>query len=256
MKKRTISPMIIGLASGITIILSVILMLLLGYNDNDIHSYVLLAASGLMIAFGGLLSYFYNDRFAAVVILCFTILGFISLRMFYTHPILEMSLAPNWLLIIILIALISSFAAIILSSYRLPVNQLVFDNKIFGDVPKNQLPSLILAIINCVLLILLFLNHLIMKGAYVEIVTGIVLVMVMFGKFLSYVVKHRIGSLIILASTVVLILGVNPKELSIDNTSVILMMLEYILSIILSIVEVVKYEEGEEVRIGPKEYKD
>ena len=95
-----------------------------------------------------------------------------------------------------------------------------------------------------------------MKGAYVEIVTGIVLIMIMFGKFLSYVVKHRIGSLIILASTVVLILGVNPKELSIDNTSVILMMLEYILSIILSILEMVKYEEGEEVRIGPKEYKD
>lgn len=256
MKKRTIAPLIIGLVSGIIIILSVLLMPILGYKDNNIHTYFLLAFSGLMIALGGLLSYFYNDRFAAVVILCFTILGFVSLRMFYTHPILEKTLAPNWLLIIILLALISSFAAIILSAYRLPVNQLVFDNKIFGEVPKNTKPSLIVTFINATLLILLFLNHLIMKGAYVEIVVGIVLVLLALGKFLSAVMKHRIGSLIILASTIVLILGINPKELSIDNTSVILMMLEYVFSIILSILEMVKYEEGEEVRIGPKEYKD
>jgi hypothetical protein len=53
-----------------------------------------------------------------------------------------------------------------------------------------------------------------------------------------------------------LLLGVNPKELSIDNTSVILMTFAYITSIVLSILEIVKYEEGEEVHIGPKEYKD
>jgi hypothetical protein len=256
MKKRTIAPMIISLISGGLIILSVILMLLMGYKDNQFYAYTLLVVSGLMIIGGGLLSYFYNDRFAAVVILCFTILGFIALRMFYTHPILEITLAPTWILIIILLSLISSFAAIILAGYRLPVNQLKFDNSIFGDVPKNQKPSLIITVITSILLLLLFFNHIIMKGVYVEIVVFIVLLLVVVGKFISYVMKHRIGSLIILASTVVLLLGVNPKELSIDNTSVLLMTFAYITSIILSILEMVKYEEGEEVRIGPKEYKD
>ena len=256
MKKRTIAPMIIGLISGISIVLSVILMLILGYKDNQIHAYTLLIVSGVMIGLGGLLSYFYNDRFSAVVMLFFTVLGFIALRMFYTHPILEIVLAPSWLLVTILLALVISFAAIILAAYRLPVNQLVFDNKVFGDVPKNQKPSLIFAIIQSALLILLFLNHIIMKGIYVEIVVGVDLVIVIGGKFLSLVKKHRIGSLMILASTIILLLGVNPKELSIDNTSVILMTFAYISSIILSILEIVKYEEGEEVHIGPKEYKD
>lgn len=256
MKKRTIAPMIVGLISGISIVLSVILMLILGYKDNQIHAYTLLIVSGVMIGLGGLLSYFYNDRFSAVVMLFFTVLGFIALRMFYTHPILEIVLAPSWLLVTILLALVISFAAIILAAYRLPVNQLVFDNKVFGDVPKNQKPSLIFAIIQSALLILLFLNHIIMKGIYVEIVVGVDLVIVIGGKFLSLVKKHRIGSLMILASTIILLLGVNPKELSIDNTSVILMTFAYISSIILSILEIVKYEEGEEVHIGPKEYKD
>lgn len=256
MKKRTIAPMIVGLISGISIVLSVILMLILGYKDNQIHAYTLLIVSGVMIGLGGLLSYFYNDRFSAVVMLFFTVLGFIALRMFYTHPILEIVLAPSWLLVTILLALVISFAAIILAAYRLPVNQLVFDNKVFGDVPKNQKPSLIFAIIQSALLILLFLNHIIMKGVYVEIVVGVDLVIVIGGKFLSLVKKHRIGSLMILASTIILLLGVNPKELSIDNTSVILMTFAYISSIILSILEIVKYEEGEEVHIGPKEYKD
>lgn len=256
MKKRTILPMIIGLSAGIVIVLSVIMMFILGYKDNHIHAYALLMASGVMIALGGLLSYFHNDRFAAVVMLFFTILGFISLRMFYTHPILEIVLAPSWLLLIILLALIASFAAIILSAYRLPVNQLVFDNKMFGDVPKNHKPSLIFTGIQSVLLILLFLNHIIMKGIYVEIIVAIDLVLVIGGKYLSFIKKHRIGSLMILASTIILLLGVNPKELSIDNTSVILMTFAYINSIILSILEMVKYEEGEEVHIGPKEYKD
>lgn len=256
MKKRTIAPMIVGLISGISIVLSVILMLILGYKDNQIHAYTLLIVSGVMIGLGGLLSYFYNDRFSAVVMLFFTVLGFIALRMFYTHPILEIVLAPSWLLVTILLALVTSFAAIILAAYRLPVNQLVFDNKVFGDVPKNQKPSLIFAIIQSALLILLFLNHIIMKGIYVEIVVGVDLVIVISGKFLSLVKKHRIGSLMILASTIILLLGVNPKELSIDNTSVILMTFAYISSIILSILEIVKYEEGEEVHIGPKEYKD
>ena len=256
MKKRTVAPMIIGLIAGITIVLSVILMLILGYKDNQIHAYTLLIVSGIMIGLGGLLSYFYNDRFAAVVMLFFNILGFIALRMFYTHPILEIVLAPTWLLVSILLSLIISFAAIILAAYRLPINQLVFDNKIFGDVPRNPKPSFIISAIQCVLLILLFFNHIIMKGVYVDIVVAIDLIFVVVGKFLSGVKKHRIGSLIILASTIVLLLGVNPKELSIDNTSVILMTFAYITSIVLSILEIVKYEEGEEVHIGPKEYKD
>ena len=256
MKKRTIAPMIIGIISGFIIVLSVVLMLVLGYRDNQIHTYALLIASGVMILFGGLLSYFHNDRFGAVVMLFFAVLGFISLRMFYTHPILEDKLAPNWILITILLSLILSFVSIILAAYRLPVNQLKFDNKLFGDVPKNPKPSFIFAIIQCLLLLLLFLNHIIMKGAYVEIVVGIDLLLVAVGKFISGVKKHRIGSLMILTSTIVLLLGVNPKELSIDNTSVILMTLAYITSIILSILEIVKYEEGEEVHIGPKEYKD
>ena len=75
MKKRTILPMIIGLSAGIVIVLSVIMMFILGYKDNHIHAYALLMASGVMIALGGLLSYFHNDRFAAVVMLFFTILG-------------------------------------------------------------------------------------------------------------------------------------------------------------------------------------
>ena len=256
MKKRTVAPMIIGLIAGITIVLSVILMLILGYKDNQIHAYTLLIVSGIMIGLGGFLSYFYNDRFAAVVILFFNILGFIALRMFYTHPILEIVLAPTWLLVSILLSLIISFAAIILAAYRLPINQLVFDNKIFGDVPRNPKPSYIISAIQSVLLILLFFNHIIMKGVYVDIVVAIDLIFVVVGKFLSGVKKHRIGSLIILASTIILLLGVNPKELSIDNTSVILMTFAYITSIVLSILEIVKYEEGEEVHIGPKEYKD
>ena len=256
MKKRTIAPMIISLISGGMIILAVTLMLILGFKDNQIQAYTLLFVSGLLIVCGGLLSYFYNDRLSALVILCFSILGFIGLRMFYTHPILEIKLAPEVLVVMILLGLILSFAAIILASYRLPVNQLKFDNSLFGSVPKNHKPSLIFAVINSVLLLLLFLNHIIMKGVYVEIVTGIVLILVVAGKFISYVFKHRIGSLIILSSTIILLLGVNPKELSIDNTSVILMTFAYITSIILSILEMVKYEEGEEVRIGPKEYKD
>ena len=256
MKKRNIAPMIIALSTGSLIVISVLLMLLLGYTDNQVHAYALLISSGLMIACGGLLSYYHNDRFAAVVMLCFVILGFIAFRMFYTHPIIEVKVAPTWAMIIILLSLISTFASIILSAYRLPVNQLKFDNSLFGDVPKNQKPSLIVAIVNSILLVFLFLNHIIMKGPYVELVVGIVLLLVVIGKFLSYVVKHRIGSLMILASTIILLLGINPKELSIDNTSVLLMTVAYITSIILSILEMVKYEEGEEVRIGPKEYKD
>ena len=89
MKKRTIAPMIISLISGGMIIFAVTLMLTLGFKDNQIQAYTLLFVSGLLIICGGLLSYFYNDRLSALVILCFTILGFIGLRMFYTHPILE-----------------------------------------------------------------------------------------------------------------------------------------------------------------------
>ena len=83
----------------------------------------------------------------------------------------------------------------------------------------------------------------------------IAIIYIAIGKILSYGFKQRIGSLCILVVPVIVILGANPKEFSLDNTSVLLMLIEYILCISLSIVEYTKVEVGEEAKIGPKEYK-
>ena len=255
MKRRTLLPTAISFISGGIVFLASIIALIINH-DIEYYSIFLLMLSSFVIICSGCLSYFLHDRLFGFVNLVGTILGFVAVRMFYAQEISEYSI-PFVLILLSVIALISNFSSVILSIYRLPVNQQVFDNKIFRDVLVNQKASLLLALLNVVILVIIIISLILNKTNMIIsiIVCIVVLLMIIGGKLLSFKYKHRIGSLIIFASTIILIMGVNPKEFSVDNTCILLILLEYVLSIILVLCEFVKFDEAQDTNFGPKEYK-
>ena len=255
MKRRTILPTGISLISGGIILLCSIIGLIIN-NNIEYYSIFLLILSSLVIITCGCLTYYLHDRLFGFVNLVGTILGFVAIRMFYAGEFSEYEI-PFILVLLCVLALIINFSSIILSVYRLPVNQLTFDNKLFKDVLNNQKSSLVLTLINSVTLVIIIISLILNRTNMLIsiIVCIIVLLLILFGKLLSFKYKHRIGSLIIFSSTIILILGVNPKEFRVDNTCILLILMEYILSIILVLCEFVKLDDSVETKFGPKEYK-
>ena len=255
MKKRTFIPTIISLASGI-IILAGFISLCFIKEQFSLYSYMLLLISALTIIVSGIFTYYVHDRLYALIGLIGTILAFISIRMFFYDPIADYSLVPNWLLLIVDLAIIANLAGVILASYRLPINQQKFDNNMFGEVPEKQTFSLYVAIANILILFIVMVLEFMLRAPLITpIVCLITILVIIGGKILSYGLKKRIGSLIILCVPIIIILGVNPKEIALDNVCVILMVLEYVLAIALAIIEMIKVKPAEETKIGPKEYK-
>ena len=255
MKKRTILPLYISsIIGGIILILSITALVL--DKTKNYYPFLLLILCSSMIILAGLGSYFVNDLVSGFLNLITTILSFIGLRMFYVAPT-TVSIMPVWMTLIILILLSLNFVSIILSVYRLPINQTKFDNKIFGELRENQRTSLLLSVINEIMIIIILTGLALNEYSMPITITAccIAIIYIAIGKILSYGFKQRIGSLCILVVPVIIILGANPKEFSLDNTSILLMLIEYILCISLSIVEYTKVEVGEEAKIGPKEYK-
>lgn len=255
MKRRTLLPTGISIVLGGIILLSSIIGLIVNKNV-EYYSIFLLILSSLVIISAGSLTYYLHDRLFGFVNLVGTIMGFVAVRMFYEQNFNDYSI-PFILVLLCVLSLIFNFSSIILSVYRLPINQQVFDNKIFKDVLSNQKSSLILALINVVTLLIIIISLILNRTNMTIsiIVCVIVLLMIIGGKVLSFKYKHRIGSLIIFASTIILIMGINPKEFSVDNTCILLILLEYVLSIVLVLCEFVKFDEAEDTKFGPKEYK-
>ena len=255
MRKRTILPLFISsIIGGIILILSFIGLII--DKTNTFYPYLLMIICASLIIITGIFTYLSHDFAFGVFNAIATILSFINLRTFYVSP-KELSIMPVWMIVIILILLSSNFVSIILSVYRLPINQKTFDNKIFGELRKSQKSSIILTFVNIGLLLIIIISlSLNLYSMVITIIASILAIIFMiFGKVVSFCFKNRIGSLFILVSPVIVILGVNPKEFSLDNTCVLLMLIEYLLSISLAVVEYTKVEMGEETEIGPKEYK-
>lgn len=255
MKKRTILPLYISsIIGGIILILTVVGLFI--DKTKNYYPFLLLILCSIGIIVSGILSYFIHDLASGILNAITTFLAYVGLRMLYVSPI-DISIMPVWMIIIILILLSLNFISIILSVYRLPINQTKFDNKLFGELRDNQKTSFLLTLVNVVLLIIIItslsLNEINMP---ITITAGIIsIIYLLFGKTLTLIFKQRIGSLFILIVPIIIIFGTNPKEFSLDNTCILLMLLEYILCISLSIVEYTKVEVGEETKIGPKEYK-
>lgn len=254
MKKLRLSPTIIGIVSGSIILIALIILMALRFNNNSLYSFLMVGISALLIILMSIGCYFYHDRICGLIMFIATNLGLAGLKNLYNKVDAEIK-NPDILLVLILLGFITSFIACLLSVYRLPINQQKFDNKIFGEVQIDQKPSTIIAIVNIIVLSVLISNMLFVPGFYVSIVLFIVVGMILFGKVLSLFFKNRFGSLLIAVTPFILILGINQHELGQDNSSVLLMMLEYLLSITLVITEMVKYDPAEEAKIGPKEYK-
>lgn len=255
MKKRTIIPTLISNITGGVILLCSIFGLI--FNETkEIYPILLLMLSSIIIIISGVFSYFINDRLFGFVNLVGTILAFVAVRIFYVGPI-ENYTIPFILVLLCVLSTIFNFASIILSIYRLPVNQITFDNNLFKDVFKNQKTSLIFTLINSITLVIIIISLILNEtNMLISIIVCIlVLLGINFGKLLSFKFKNRIGSLIIFACSIILILGVNPQEFSVDNTCILLMLLEYVLSIILVLCEFFKFDDAVETKFGPKEYK-
>ena len=254
MKKLRLSPTIIGLSSGTVVLVSLIILMIMRFSSNSLYSFLMVGISALLIILMSLGCYFVHDRICGLVMFIATNLGLAGLKNLY-NEVDAVVKNPEVLLLLMLLAFIASFAACILSVYRLPINQQKFDNNIFGDIQPDQKPSTIIAIINVIVLGVLISNMIFVPGFYVTIVLFIVIGLIITGKILTLFFKNRFGSLLIAITPFILILGINQNELGQDNSSVLLMMLEYLLSITLVITEMVKYEPAEEAKIGPKEYK-
>lgn len=254
MKKLRLSPTIVGIVSGSIVLISLIILMALRFANNSLYAFLMVGISSILIILMSLGCYFYHDRICGLIMFISTNLGLAGLKSLYNKVDAEIK-NPDILLIFMLLGLIASFIACILSVYRLPINQQKFDNSIFGEIQPDPKPSTIIAIVNLVVLSVLISNMIFVSGCYVTIVLIIVLILILFGKVLSLFFKNRFGSLLIAITPFILIIGINQHELGQDNSSVLLMMLEYLLSITLVITEMVKYEPAEEAQIGPKEYK-
>lgn len=254
MKKLRLSPTIVGITSGIIVLVSLIILMAMRFTTNSLYSFLMVGISAILIILMSLGCYFYHDRICGLIMFISSCLGLAGLKNLYNKVDAEIK-NPDILLILIMLGLITSFISCLLSVYRLPINQQKFDNKIFGEIQPDQKPSTIIAIVNIIVLCVLVSNMIFVPGCYVSMVLIIVIALIIFGKILTLFFKNRFGSLLIAITPFILILGINQHELGQDNSSVLLMMLEYLLSITLVITEMVKYEPAEEAKIGPKEYK-
>lgn len=255
MRKRTILPLCISsILGGIILILSIIGLCI--DKTKNYYSFFMLMLSGVIIIASGIMSYFVHDRMSAIINTVGILLGLIAIRTLYVSPT-ENSIIPRWMIIIMLLSMILNFSSIILSIYRLPINQTVFDNKLLGNVKENQTSTLVIGVVNIILLSIITMGLILNEHKMpITIVCCIITMLVIIsGKVLTYLFKNRIGSLMILTAPIIIILGSNPKEFSLENTSILLMLLEYVFVISLAVSEFAKVENGEEAKIGPKEYK-
>ncbi len=255
MKKRTILPLFISsILGGIIFVLSITTFFI--NKELDYYPIFMLILSSGLIIISGVLSYFINDRIFGLINLAGTILGFIGIRNFYTLKIADY-LIPFWMVLIILLTLIFNFSSIILSIYRLKVNQTEFNNSLFGTYLNKTKTSISLILISIIVLLIIMISLIMIEWPMpiTIIVCSISIVLYVLGKILVIFKNNKIGSLIIISGLIILIMGANPQEFSYDNTCIILMLAEYVLGIIITICEFVKPLDSEETKFSPKEYK-
>ena len=257
MKKRSFTPLLINTICGFIILVLLIIMAFNEKYDIGLYTGVLVALGGVIIIASGVCSYFVNDRLFGFLGFVGAILAMIGNRALFINPIEGYITIPTVLILLVQLASIASFSGSLLAIYRLPINGQTFDNKIFGEINPKQGLTMLLFVVNALLLLIIILDQ-VMLGVSVitPTVCIIALVALTFGKMLVFFYHKRIGSLIVFLIPFVLILGINPKEVSLDNTCVIIMLLEYLASILLALLEFVKVTPAEEAKIGPKEYKE
>ena len=256
MKKRSLTPLLINTISGGLIIILLIIMAFLKY-PLGLYTWILMAIGSLIIVFSGVGSFYIHDRLCGFIGMIGGILTMIGNRMLFINPVSDYVVVPTILILFIQLLSIASFAGDILAIYRLPINGQKFDNTFFGEVNQKQGFTMLLFVVNVLLLLIVVVSQILLKVALITPIVCIVAILALtLGKVLSYFYHHRLGSLIILMMPIVIILGVNPKEVSLDNTCVIIMLLEYLASILLAMLEMTKVTPAEEAKIGPKEYKE
>ncbi len=256
MKKRSLLPLFINAICGALILILLLVMVIGGYHIG-LYAILMIALGGAIITFSGVGSYFIHDRLCGFLGILGVILTMIGNRSLFINPVSDYVIVPTIILLFVQVLGIASLAGCVLAIYRLPINGQQFDNKIFGEVNTKQGLSMLVYVVNCLLLLIIIVSQILVKVALITpTVCIIALLALSFGKVLSFFYHQRIGSVIVAMIPLVIILGMNPKEVSLDNTCVIIMLLEYVAATLLALLEVAKLTPAVEAKIGPKEYKE
>ncbi len=249
MKKRMQFYLICGLISSIISMA----MGIAGYitdidNNINILSSSLILFGSLVTLIGSVISYLYHDRHGGLIMLFGVLLtGFGSMIGYLVFDL--------WLSLCLTVSFNAGLLGIVVSIFRLKINQNVFDNKIFGDITKGSLVSLIVSVITSFIIVvevvLCFSQELVISG----VVLIITLLFVLCGEVISYFGLSRFGSLLLTSGVINAFILVNYFEIIMFTTTTLFLIVIYILlSVLLWAEWVRKVEEGIEVQIGPKEY--